>query len=362
MGAHEPDGTSDLAALRRVTERFAVAVTPAMRALIDPADPSDPIARQFDPSLAELNELAEELVDPIGDATHSPLPGIVHRYPDRLLLKLVSVCPVYCRFCFRRETVGPGNQGLSADELDAAIAYIAARPEIFEVILTGGDPLILSSRRLAEVFAKLNAIPHLGIIRIHSRVPVVDPERVTPELVAALRGPKPVYVVVHANHAREFTGPARAACAALADAGLPLLGQSVLLRGVNDNEQALAELFRAMLTARVKPYHLNQLDKARGTSHFRVPLAEGQALLARLRGRLSGLGQPSYILDIPGGHGKVPVGPLYAEKAENGDWLISDPWGCVHHYAEGASPAAPAGVKARPKRLSPDRVDGPEPE
>jgi lysine 2,3-aminomutase len=350
LGAHELDSKSDLAALKRVTERFAVAVTPAVRALIDPNDPHDPIARQFDPSIEELNELAEELADPIGDATHSPLPGIVHRYPDRLLLKLVNVCPVYCRFCFRRETVGPGNQGLTGAELDAAIAYIAARPEVFEVILTGGDPLILSARRLGDVIARLNAIPHLGIIRIHTRVPVVDPERITPELVAALQGEKPVYVVVHANHAREFSLEARRACKDLSRAGLPLLGQSVLLRGVNDSEAALSDLFRAMLTARVKPYHLNHLDKARGTSHFRVPLAEGQALMARLRGRLSGLAQPTYILDIPGGHGKVPVGPVYAEKAENGDWIVTDPWGCVHPYGEGASPREPAGVKAPPKR------------
>jgi lysine 2,3-aminomutase len=350
LGAHELDSNSDLAALKRVTERFAVAVTPHIRALIDPSDHSDPIARQFDPSIEELHEAPEELSDPIGDATHSPLPGIVHRYPDRLLLKLVNVCPVYCRFCFRRETVGPGNQGLTGDELDAALNYIAARPEIFEVILTGGDPLILSARRLGEVIARLNAIPHLGIIRIHTRVPVVDPGRITPELVQALRGPKPVYVVVHANHAREFSAEARQACALLADGGLPLLGQSVLLRGVNDSEAALSDLFRAMLTARVKPYHLNHLDRARGTSHFRVPLEEGQALMARLRGRLSGLAQPTYILDIPGGHGKVPVGPLYAEKAENGEWRVTDPWGCVHAYGEGASPQAAAGVKAPPER------------
>ncbi len=363
MGAHEFDGTSDLAALKRVTERFAVAVTPHIRALADPQDAQDPIARQFDPSIEELHDAPDELSDPIGDAAYAPLPGIVHRYPDRLLLKLVNVCPVYCRFCFRRETVGPGNQGLTGAELDAAIDYIAARPEIFEVILTGGDPLILSPRRLADAMARLNAIPHLGIIRIHTRVPVVDPERITPELVAALRGDKPVYLVVHANHVREFVPEASRALAALADAGLPLLGQSVLLRGVNDSAAALDALFRAMLRNRVKPYHLNHLDKARGTSHFRVKLAEGQALLARLRGRLSGLGQPSYILDIPGGHGKVPVGPLYAETAENGEWRISDPWGCVHRYAEGASPAAPAGVEPPPKQpAARERPGEPEPE
>ncbi|MBX3454972.1 lysine-2,3-aminomutase-like protein [Ferrovibrio sp.] len=335
MSALDPIDETEAAALLRVAERFAVAVTPAMRALIDPTDPADPIARQFAPDVAELIEDPEELSDPIGDASHSPLPGIVHRYPDRVLLKPIKACPVYCRFCFRRETVGPGNKGLSAEQLEAAIAYIATRPEIFEVILTGGDPLALSARRLSDILARLFAIPHLGIIRIHTRVPVVQPERITAAMAKALRGDKPVYVVLHANHAREFTPQARAALARLADAGLPLLGQSVLLRGVNDSETALADLFRAMLTARVKPYHLNHLDKARGTGHFRVPLQEGQALVAKLRGRVSGLAQPTYILDIPGGHGKVPVGPVYAQPTEDGGWQVTDPWNCRHDYREG---------------------------
>ncbi len=352
MSALDPIDESEAAALLRVAERFAVAVTPAMRALIDPTDPNDPIARQFAPDAAELIEDAEELSDPIGDASHSPLPGIVHRYPDRVLLKPIKACPVYCRFCFRRETVGPGNKGLSPEQLEAAIGYIAGRPEIFEVILTGGDPLALSARRLGDILARLFAIPHLGIVRIHTRVPVVQPERITAAMAKALRGDKPVYLVLHANHAREFTPQARAALARLADAGLPLLGQSVLLRGVNDSEAALADLFRAMLTARVKPYHLNHLDKARGTGHFRVPLREGQALVAKLRGRVSGLAQPTYILDIPGGHGKVPVGPVYAETAENGSWRVTDPWGCVHEYRETASQAGAEGVKAPPKTRS----------
>jgi len=345
--AHSPE---ELAALRQVAERFAVAITPAMQALIDPDDPDDPIARQFRPDPLELGEDVFERGDPIGDAAHSPMPGIVHRYPDRLLLKLLSVCPVYCRFCFRRETIGPGSAGLTPAELDAALNYIAGQPQLFEVILTGGDPLMLSARRLGEVMARLHAMPQLGILRIHTRVPVVDPGRITPELVRALRGTKPVYVVVHANHAREFSAGAMAACSALSEAGLPLLGQSVLLRGVNDSADALGALFRAMLRARVKPYHLNQLDMARGTAHFRVPLDEGQRLVAALRGQVSGLAQPAYILDLPGGHGKVPVGPVYAERAENGDWIVSDPWGCRHEYPAGASPQPPQGVKARAEK------------
>lgn len=348
MGA----GRDDLAALSRVAAQFAVAITPAMQALSDPTDPRDPIARQFAPDPAELDQRPEELTDPIGDEAHSPVPGIVHRYPDRALLKLVNVCPVYCRFCFRREMVGPGKKGLTSEQLDTAMDYIAKHHELFEVILTGGDPLILSARRIAEAVRRLNTIPHLGILRVHTRVPVVDPEKITPAMARALRGTeKPTYLVVHANHAREFTPQARAALARLADAGIPLLGQSVLLRGVNDSAETLANLYRAMLKARVKPYHLNQGDLARGTAHFRVPLAEGQALMRQLRGRLTGLGQPTYILDIPGGHGKVPVGPVYAEPCADGGWTLTDPWGCRHRYADslpGASPGGLEGVKAPP--------------
>lgn len=339
MGAEERDRDGHIAALKQVAAQFAVAVTPHLQAQIDPADPADPIARQFLPDAAELVTHPHETGDPIGDDAHSPLPGIVHRYPDRLLLKLVNVCPVYCRFCFRREMVGPGSKGLSADQLDAAIAYIESRPEFWEVILTGGDPLIVSPRRLQAVMRRLAAIPHLGVIRLHSRVPVVDPDRITPELVNALKsaGDKAVWLLLHANHEREFVAEARAAIARLVDAGIPVLGQSVLLKGVNDTPEALAGLFRAMVRNRVKPHYLHHGDLARGTGHFRLSLEQGQALMRSLRGRYSGLMQPTYILDIPGGHGKVPVGPVYAEpRADGAGWDVTDPWGCSHHYDDPA--------------------------
>ncbi len=342
MGAEERDRDGHVAALKKVAETFAVAVTPHLQAQIDPRDPHDPIARQFLPDAAELDTHPHELADPIGDAAHSPVPGIVHRYPDRVLLKLVNVCPVYCRFCFRREMVGPssvknGSKGLTGRELDAAIDYVAQHPAIWEVILTGGDPLIVSPRRLGEVIARLNAIPHLGIIRIHSRVPVVDPERITPALIDALKGAKPVWLLLHANHAAEFAPEARAAVARLVDAGIPVLGQSVLLRGVNDSPEALTALFRAMVANRIKPHYLHHGDLARGTAHFRVSLEEGQKLVASLRGRVSGLAQPTYMLDLPGGHGKVPVGPLYARPEADGSWSITDPWGCMHRYDDPAA-------------------------
>jgi lysine 2,3-aminomutase len=337
MGKIERDEDGRIAALKQVAAQFAVAVTPHLQAQIDPSDPKDPIARQFLPDAAELVTHEHERGDPIGDDAHSPVPGIVHRYPDRVLLKLVNVCPVYCRFCFRREMVGPGSRGLSADQLDAAIDYISQHPAIWEVILTGGDPLIVSPRRLKEVIARLNAIPHLGVIRIHSRVPVVDPARINDAMIEALKSSnKAVWLLLHANHAREFVPESVAAIRKLVDAGVPMLGQSVLLRGVNDSPAALTDLFRAMVANRMKPHYLHHGDLARGTSHFRLSLAEGQMLMRRLRGHTSGLLQPTYILDIPGGHGKVPVGPGYAEPNEDGSWTVTDPWGCSHRYDDPA--------------------------
>ena len=320
-----------LPALERVGERYAVAITPDMATLIDPADPADPIARQFVPDERELETRPEELADPIGDAAHSPVPGIVHRYPDRVLLKPTLLCPVYCRFCFRRESVGPGAGAMLSDaDLDRAIGYIADRPAIAEVILTGGDPLVLAPRRLGAIVAALGAIPHVLVIRLHTRVPVVEPARVTPELVAALAVPgKAVYVALHANHPRELTDAATRACARLVDAGIPMLSQTVLLKGINDDPDTLATLMRAFVARRIRPYYLHHADLAPGTARFRTSIAEGQAIVRALRGRISGLCQPTYVLDVPGGHGKVPVGPSYLE----GDG-VTDVHGAWHAYPE----------------------------
>jgi lysine 2,3-aminomutase len=319
--------------LAAAAQSMAIALTPEMLALIDRSDPAhDPIARQFVPSAAETEVSPDELLDPIGDEVRSPVKGIVHRYPDRVLLKPLHVCPVYCRFCFRREKVGPGGEALSAAELLAALAYIRERREIWEVILTGGDPLMLAPRRLAELLANLDAIGHLGVIRIHSRVPIVDPERVTAELVAALKPRRAtLWFGVHCNHARELSLATRAALARLADAGIPLMGQTVLLAGVNDDVETLDQLMRALVMARVKPYYLHHPDLVRGTGHFRVSVERGQALMRALRSRLSGLAQPTYVLDVPGGHGKVPIGPRYLGD-DPGALLIEDAFGGQHRY------------------------------
>lgn len=312
-GLLDPAGRSAAAA---VAARYSIAVTPAVRALIDPADPADPIARQYLPDAAELVTAPHESADPTADAPFTPVPGVVHRYPDRALLKPLLACPVYCRFCFRREAVGPDGGLLGEAELEAALAWFAATPQVREAILTGGDPLMLSPRRLGRIVAALSAIPHLDIIRIHSRVPVADPARITPALLAALEGTgKALFLCVHANHAREFTAEARAALRRLAGAGVGLLGQSVLLAGVNDSDAALEELFRAMLAARVKPYYLHQLDPAPGTARFHVPVERGRALLRRLRGRMTGLAWPTYVQEAPGGGGKAPLGPEFLDAA-----------------------------------------------
>ena len=317
-----------------VAKRYAVAVTPALAALIDADDPLDPIARQFIPDAAELVTLPEERADPIGDLAHSPVEGIVHRYPDRVLLKAVHVCPVYCRFCFRREMVGPEGLGtLSAKALDTAIAYIAERPEIWEVILTGGDPLVLSPRRLQAIMERLAAIDHVKIVRFHTRVPVVDPDRIDAALIEALKASgKTTYVALHANHPREFTTEASAAVARLVDAGIVMISQTVLLKGVNDDAGVLAALMRTFVENRVKPYYLHHPDLAPGTAHFRLSLAEGRALVESLRGRVSGLCQPAYILDIPGGHGKVRADSAAVEEADDGCFRLRDFRGQTHAY------------------------------
>jgi lysine 2,3-aminomutase len=342
--AHGLAPAADLHDLERIAARYAIAVTPEIAALIDADDPNDPIARQYLPSPDELVAQPGENADPIGDRVHSPVEGIVHRYPDRVLFKLVHVCAVYCRFCFRREMVGPGREtALSQRIYQNAVDYIRAHNEIWEVILTGGDPLMLSPRRLSEIMADLAAIDHVRIIRLHTRMPVADPTRIDDEMVAALKVEgATTWVALHANHPRELTCNARAACARMIDAGIPMVSQSVLLRGVNDDAATLEALMRAFVECRIKPYYLHHGDLAPGTAHLRTTLEHGQQLMRALRGRVSGLCQPDYVLDIPGGHGKAPVGPNYLSDADSSSqgreclsesrYRIVDYCGDVHLY------------------------------
>jgi lysine 2,3-aminomutase len=338
MGLIEPQRLGEI---RRVAAEYTVALTAEMAALVDPTDPDDPIAKQFLPSVAELANAPEERGDPIGDDHWSPTPGIVHRYPDRVLLKPTLLCPVYCRFCFRREVVGKTGAMLDATSLERAFDYIRERPQIWEVIVTGGDPFLLSPRRIAAIVQVLDRISHLGVIRVHTRIPIVDPSHVSPALVEALCAEKAVYVVVHANHPRELTPPAREALTRLSRAGVPLLSQTVLLRGVNDDAAVLEALFRGLVAMRVKPYYLHHPDLARGTAHFRTGIAAGQRLVRSLRGRVSGLCQPTYVLDIPGGYGKAPIASCAITPDQSSDrWTVED-WAGVQH----AYPADPSDVE-----------------
>jgi lysine 2,3-aminomutase len=321
--------------LQAVAARYSVAVPPEIAALIDRRDAADPIARQFIPDPRELIAQESELEDPIGDAAHSPVPGIVHRYEDRVLLKLLSVCPVYCRFCFRRETVGRGKGGaLSGAELAAALRYVASHPEVREVILTGGDPMAASPRRLRDVAAGLAQISHVTKLRVHTRVPIAAPALVTAERISALQASgKRLYVALHVNHARELSEAARAAIARLRDADAALLAQTVLLAGVNDDASTLQALMRAVVALGVKPYYLHHPDRAPGTAHFRLTIDRGRGIYGKLKADL-GADAPRYVLDIPGGFGKVPIEEPHLVKIADGCWRAVDRFGVAHEYLD----------------------------
>ena len=323
----------DIDSINSIAQSLPISITPHLAELIEENTSSDPIARQFVPDLAEATISPEELQDPIGDNTHSPVPGVIHRYPDRVLLTPVKSCPVYCRYCFRRDVVGSGLLDQAA--LEAALDYIGKHREIWEVILSGGAPLILSPRRLENIIDTLDAMEHVEIIRLHTRVPVADPGRINQSLVNTLKRKTPIYVALHCNHARELSPKACTAIALLVDSGLPILSQTVLLKGVNDDPDTMADLMRALVRNRVKPYYLHHCDLARGTSHFRTAIATGQDIMRRLRGSLSGIAQPTYVIDIPGGFGKVPIGPNYIKSVDgNNNWTIKDWKGQCHQYPD----------------------------
>lgn len=325
--------TDELSQLEKVTDIFPFAISKELYDQIDEKNENDPIKRQFIPSVQELTISADERADPIGDAVYQVIKGIIHRYKDRCLFLPVQVCPVYCRFCFRREQVGNSDQTLTPIEQEAAFSYIESDQNIWEVIITGGDPLILKPASLQTIIERLNKITHVEVIRIHTRIPVVEPHRINQEMMNALSSKKPIYIAVHANHVKEFSTHAANALKTLSCAGISLISQTTLLKGINDNIDALSDLMRAFVRNRVKPYYLHHPDLAKGTSHFRVSIKEGQSLLRQLRGRFSGLCQPTYMLDIPGGYGKVPIGPQYINMNEEScECIVEDYNGELHQY------------------------------
>jgi lysine 2,3-aminomutase len=301
----------DPAPLRQVVGRYPMRITPYYLALI--REPGDPIWRQCVPDPAELAP-DDLLVDPLAEEDLSPVPSVIHRYPDRAVLLASGACAVYCRFCTRKRKVGCAAMRLPLDEVRAGIHYIARTPAVKDVLLSGGDPLLLSDEVLGEILGAIRRIPHVEIVRIGSRVPVTLPERITESLCAVLRRAHPLFLNTHFNHPRELTPEAQEACRRLSDAGIPLGNQTVLLRGVNDEPEAMADLLRGLLRMRVRPYYLHHMDLVSGTAHFRTRIERGLSLLSALRGKVSGLAIPHYVIDLPGGKGKIPLQPGYLES------------------------------------------------
>lgn len=320
-----------------IEERYDIGVSAHVLNLVQDKDApiSDPVGRQYIPSNEELFIKHDEEFDPIGDELYSPTRGIVHRYSDRALFKVTSVCGVYCRYCFRREMIGVGAQHLSEDDFDAAISYIRSHSEIWEVILTGGDPFVLSPRKLQKVIDALEGIEHVRVIRIHSRIPIADPAKIDETILSVLkRSSKALQVVLHVNHRAEISSFVRTKILSLKAVNCTLYSQSVLLKGVNDDASVLENLFKELIVMGIKPYYLHHLDRAKGTSHFRVSIEEGKQIMRMLQGRISGIALPKYMLDIPGGHGKIPINDESVCKLEDGVYRVTDYQGCTHLYIE----------------------------
>ncbi len=319
----------------KLADRYDIGISAHVRDLIKGAQlpEMDVIGRQYIPTLDELYDAPDEENDPIGDEVYSPVAGIVHRYEDRVLFKVTNICAVYCRYCFRREMIGAGADHLSDDEFDLAIEYIKSHKEIWEVILTGGDPFVLSPRRMRKIIEILNDIDHVKVIRIHTRIPVANPAIIGDTMLSVLKSSdKAINVIIHINHAKEITDNVVGKISKLRRSGCSILSQSVLLKGVNDDSSTLEDLFRGLVSIHVQPYYLHHLDRAKGTSHFRVSLERGQEIMKDLQGRVSGICLPKYMLDIPGGSGKIPINESYVQKVDGNVYSVEDYQGCSHLY------------------------------
>jgi lysine 2,3-aminomutase len=309
------------AGLAASAQLFRIGITPYYASLMDPAHASCPIRMQAIPRVQEADVRAEELRDPLGEDTHNPAPSVVHKYPDRVLFLVVDRCGIYCRHCNRRRLVG-GDEPPSTADLEAGLEYIAKTKRIRDVLLSGGDPLLLSTRRLDYLLTRLRAIAHVETIRIGTRLPVVCPMRIDAELTSALEKHHPLFINTHFNHDKELTPEARAGCERLVDAGIPVGNQTVLLRGVNSSVQSLRALMRGLLRSRVRPYYLFQGDTVLGTDHLRTPVEAAQELYRGLRGWMNGMAVPMLVLDAPGGGGKVPIVPNYIERIDEREVVV----------------------------------------
>lgn len=314
--------------------KLAMGITPHYFNLIERDNPDCPIRRQVIPRMEETLETPGEMADPCGEDSHMPVPGLVHRYPDRVLFLVTDRCAAYCRYCTRSRVVsGAGEQELETD-FEAAFRYLEEHTEIRDVLLSGGDALLFSESRLEKILSRLHAIPHIQFLRIGSRIPVFLPQRITPELCAMLRKYHPLFLSIHVNHPRELTSEVRDGLCRLADAGIPIGNQSVLLRGVNDNLDTMRELVHKLLLCRVRPYYLYQCDLIKGSNHLRTSVAKGIEIIDGLRGHTSGYAIPQYVIDAPGGGGKVPINPEYVIHHDNERVVIRNYEGNVYEYPE----------------------------
>ncbi|MCS7174716.1 lysine 2,3-aminomutase [Pseudothermotoga sp.] len=311
-----------------------MAITPYYASLMDPEDPNCPIRKQAVPTVKELNISEEEMVDPLHEDVDSPVRGLTHRYPDRVLFLVTDQCAMYCRHCTRRRFAGETDAPLAREYIDAAIDYIKQNKKIRDVLISGGDPLTLSDERLEEIISRLRSIEHVEIIRIGTRAPVVLPMRITQSLVSMLRKYHPIWLNTHFNHPKEFTADSRKALAMLADSGIPLGNQTVLLRGINDCPRIMKELVHELVKNRVRPYYIYQCDLSRGLSHFRTSVAKGIEIIEYLRGHTSGFAVPTYVIDAPGGGGKIPVGPQYLVSMGEGKVILRNYEGGIFAYKE----------------------------
>jgi len=315
-------------------KKLALGITPHFFSLIDPKDFDCPIRRQVVPRIEEASSAPDEMVDPCGEDSHMPVPGLVHRYPDRVLLLVTDRCASYCRYCTRSRVVsGAGEQELTVD-LEGAFRYLENHPEVRDVLLSGGDPLLLSDAKLNAILTRLRSIPSIEFIRIGTRIPIFLPQRITPELVSMLKQHHPLWMSVHSNHPKELSYEVREALGRLADAGIPLGNQSVLLKGVNDRAEILKDLFQKLLLCRVRPYYLYQCDLITGSAHLRTTIREGQEIMEQLRGYTTGYAVPTYVVDGPGGGGKIPIGPGYIVGIADDRVILKNYKGDVYEYPE----------------------------
>ncbi len=324
--------------IKRASGRLSMAITPYFFSLIDREDPKCPIRKQAIPRLEEFSLSSGELVDPCGEDSHTPVPGLVHRYPDRVLLLVTDSCAMYCRYCTRKRMVGEELPPMSIAQFDEALKYIRTKKQIRDVLISGGDPLMMKTEVLESYIKRLRDISHIEIIRIGTRVPVTLPMRVDEGLASMLKKYHPLYLSIHFSHPKEITPEVAKACGLLADAGIPLGSQTVLLRGINDRPSAMKKLMQELLRIRVRPYYIYQCDMAMGTSHFRTPVAVGINIMEELRGHTTGYAVPTFVVDAPGGGGKIPVAPAYLISQAKGRITLRNYENKIFNYTEPIMP------------------------